>query len=163
MAEQQSAITQEMREQIGKESEPTTYEVDKTAVRMFARAVGHTDQVFYDEEEAKRRGYRSLPAPPGYLGTPIYNPRTTGAEGPGGFTRGPYKRILNGGTEIEYFNAGPADAICAGDVLTARSKIASLSERQGNIGPMLITVSETAYTNQDGKLVAVSRGTIISY
>src|SRR5579885_3812855 len=75
----ENLITEEMKAAIGKESEPTTYEVDKTAVRMFARAVGHTDQVFYDEEEAKRRGYRGLPAPPGYLGTRVYNPKA--AEG----------------------------------------------------------------------------------
>ena len=158
MAEQQSIITDEMRNQIGKEGPPSTLEVDKTAIRMFARAVGHTDPIFYDEDEAKRRGYRSLLAPPGYLGTRVFNPKGGEAEGPGGFTRGPYKRILNGGTEIEYLGD-----VCAGDVLTSRSKIASLDERQGNIGPMLITVSETGYTNQDGKLVAISRGTIISY
>lgn len=157
MAEQQSVITQEMRDQVGKEGPPATHDVDKTAVRMFARAVGHTDPVFYDEEEAKRRGYRSLPAPPGYLGTRVFHP-ATGEDMPGGRRVGPYKRILNGGSEIEYFGD-----VCAGDVLTSRSKIASLSERQGNIGPMLITVSETSYTNQDGKLVAVSRGTLISY
>jgi hypothetical protein len=163
VAEQQSVITPEMREQIGKEGPPSTLEVDKTAVRMFARAVGHTDQVFYDEEEAKRRGYRSLPAPPGYLGTRVYNPKAAETEGPANFTRGPYKRILNGGTEIEYFNTGPADAICAGDVLTATSHIADIQQRQGGIGTMLITITETTYTNQNGKLVAVSRGTIISY
>jgi hypothetical protein len=158
MAEQQSVITQEMRDAIGKEGPPSTLEVDRTSVRMFARAVGHTDPVFYDEDEARRRGYRSLPAPPGYLGTPVYSPRTAGTDVPGGRRLGPYKRILNGGTEIEYFGD-----ICAGDVLTSRTKIASLSERQGSVGPMLITVSETSYTKQDGTLVAISRGTLISY
>ncbi|HZU78003.1 MAG TPA: MaoC family dehydratase N-terminal domain-containing protein [Dehalococcoidia bacterium] len=156
MAEQQSVITQEMRDQIGKEGPPSTLEVDKTAVRMFARAVGHTDPVFYDEAEAKRRGFRSLPAPPGYLGTRVFNP----AQGGEGMPRraGPYKRVLNGGTEIEYF----AD-ICAGDVLTSRSKIASYEETSGRLGPMLITVTESTYTNQDGKVVAVTRNTGISY
>jgi hypothetical protein len=161
MAEQESVITvitQEMRDQVGKEGPPSTLELDKTAVRMFARAVGQTDPVFYDEEEAKRRGYRSLPAPPGYLGTRVFTPGSGEGEMPGGRRLGPYKRILNGGTEIEYFGD-----VCAGDVLTSRTKVASLSERQGNIGPMLITVSETSYTNQDGKLVAVTRGTLISY
>src|SRR5579884_1506681 len=135
MAEQQSVITQEMRDQIGKEGPPSTLEVDKTAVRMFARAVGHTDQVFYDETEAKRRGFRSLPAPPGYLGTPVYDPRTAAAAeaGPGNRRfRSPFKRVLNGGTEIEYL----AD-ICAGDVLMARTKIADISETSGRLGPML--------------------------
>ena len=70
----------------------------------------------------------------------------------------PLKRILNGGTEIEYFGD-----ICAGDVLTARSKIADFQERKGSIGTMLITVTETTYTNQDGKLVASMRGTGIQY
>ncbi len=157
MAEEASVITQEMRDRIGVESPPTHIEVDKTAIRMFARSVGHTDPVFYDEDEAKRRGHRSLPAPPGYLGTPVFTPRPDAASY-GGPRMGPYKRILNGGTEIEHFGE-----ICAGDVLTSRTKVASLTESKGSMGPMLITVSETSYTNQDGKVVAVSRGTLISY
>ena len=44
-----SIITDEMRAIIGKESEPVTVEVDKSAVRMFARAVGYTDLIYYDE------------------------------------------------------------------------------------------------------------------
>lgn len=158
MAEQQSIITQEMRDQIGKEGPPSTLEVDKTAVRMFARAVGHTDPVFYDEDEAKQRGYRSLPAPPGYLGTRVFNPKGGEAEGPGGFTRGPYKRILNGGTEIEYLGD-----ICAGDTLTASSHIADIQQRQGGIGTMVITTTETVYKNQTGQVVAKVRGTGIQY
>jgi hypothetical protein len=154
-----SLITQEMKDAIGVESPPSTLEVDKTAVRMFARAVGQTDPVFYDEDEAKRRGYRSLPAPPGYLGTPIFNPAASDAS----VSRRrnfqtPLKRVLNGGTEVEYYGE-----ICAGDVLTSRSKIAEIVERQGSIGRMLITTTETSYTNQDGKVVAVMRGTGIQY
>ena len=156
MAEQESVITQEMKDAVGREGPPSTLEIDKTSVRMFARSVGHTDPVFYDEEEAKRRGFRSLPAPPGYLGTRVFDPSQTSAGMPQ--RTGPYKRVLNGGTEIEYY-----DTICAGDVLTSRSKIAGYTETKGSIGPMLITVSETSYTNQEGKLVAVSRGTSITY
>jgi acyl dehydratase len=154
-------ISQEMRDAIGVESDPWTVEVDKTAVRMFARSVGHSDPVFYDEAEAKRRGYRSLPAPPAYLGTPIFSPvgsdATFGGRGRRQFQTG-LKRVLNGGTEVEYYGD-----ICAGDTLTARSKIADIVERQGSIGRMLITTTETTYTNQDGKRVAVMRGTGIQY
>ena len=166
MAEE-SIITEEMRSVVGVESEPWTLEVDRTSVRMFARAVGYTDPVFYDEEFARSKGYRSLPAPPHYLGTPIFNPRTSdptfGAPrgsggGPGGGrVRHNLKRVLNGGTEIEYH-----DTIYAGDVLTASSKVADLSERQGSIGRMLITITETTY-RRDGQVVAISRGTAINY
>ena len=157
----QSYITDEMRAAIGVEGEPYTLEVDKTSVRMFARAVGYTDPIFYDEEFAKSKGYRSLPAPPHYLGTPIFIPAASDATS--GAPRGrrrfesPFKRGLNGGTDIEYF-----DTICAGDVLTASSKVASLSERKGSVGPMLITVAETTY-RRDGQVVAIMRGTIINY
>jgi len=167
MAEQQSVITEEMRGAIGVESEPWTLEVDRTTVRMFARAVGYTDPVFYDEALARSLGYRSLPAPPHYLGTPVYNPATV--DPALGFPRQsqwsfqtPYKRMLNGGTDVEYLTTGPADAICAGDVLQATSKVADMVERTGSIGPMLITTTETTF-RRDGKVVAITRGTGIQY
>ena len=156
-----SIITDEMRAAIGIEGEPYTLEVDKLQVRMFARSVGYTDPIFYDEAFAKSKGYRSLPAPPHYLGTPVFNPAASDATfgGPRGrqqFTS-PFTRRLNGGTEIEY-----RDTICAGDVLTAASKVAELQERQGSLGAMLITITETTY-RRGGDVVAISRGTIINY
>jgi len=151
-------ITDEMRAHVGRESEPWICEVDKTSVRMFARAVGHGDPVYYDEEEAHRAGYRSLPAPPGYLGTPIFDPRAAQQRTAGPQPGRPLTRMLNGGTDIEYF----AD-ICAGDVLTARSCVAGYEQRKGSIGDMLITTSKTTYTNQEGDVVAVSTGTLIRY
>ena len=160
----QSVITDKMREAVGKESAPTALEVDKTGCRMFARAVGHTDLIFYDEEYAKSKGHRSTVAPPGFLGTPIFKPRGAGGEGADGAgefiarSEVPYKRVLNGGTEYEYF-----DVICAGDVLTSRSKVTDYSERSGSLGPMLITNRETTYTNQNGTVVAKLRGTVIQY
>jgi acyl dehydratase len=160
MAEQ-SVITDEMRATIGVEGEPYTLEVDKLQVRMFARSVGYTDPIFYDEDFAKSKGYRSLPAPPHYLGTPVYNPATADPTfgGPRGRRQAPspFKRRLNGGTDIEYL-----DTICAGDVLTATSEVSDMVERQGSLGTMLITTTETTY-KRDGKVVAISRGTGIQY
>src|SRR3990170_3015038 len=119
---QASVITDEMRAAIGQESAPVTFEVDKNSCRMFARAVGYSDPVYYDEAAAREAGYRSIPAPPRFLGHPA-----TGPEQPSpvmGFrfeTR--LKRILNGGTEVEYFGD-----VCAGDVLTATARLADLTE-----------------------------------
>jgi MaoC dehydratase-like protein len=164
---EQSVITEEMRASIGVESQPWTVEVEKTGVRMFARAIGYTDPVFYDETFAKSKGYRSLPCPPHFLGTPVFNPNDSDATF-GAPRRGnrdfkiPYTRRLNGGTDIEYFNSGPGDAICAGDVLQVTSRVASFTERTGSLGPMLITVSETVY-RRAGEIVAIGRGTGIAY
>jgi hypothetical protein len=159
MAEPQSSvITDEMRADIGKESEPVTIEVDKTACRMFARSVGYTDPVYYDEEYARSKGYRSIPAPFAFLGHPVYNPNAPQRLGGYFRTDTPFKRVLNGGTDIDYF-----DTVCAGDVLTATSKLADISERQSRLGPMLITVTEFTFRNQDGKVVATMRGTGIQY
>ncbi len=162
-----SVITDEMRAAIGAEGPPMVLEVEKTNCRMFARSVGHTDPIFYDEAAAKARGYRGIVAPPGFLGTPIFRPGS-GAGVPGemggrGFSV-PYKRVLNGGTDYEYFPDAPdGDVICAGDTITARSKIAGFEETSGSLGPMLITRRETTYTNQHGKVVAKMYGTMIQY
>ncbi|MCH7522935.1 MAG: MaoC family dehydratase N-terminal domain-containing protein [Chloroflexi bacterium] len=155
-----SVITDKMRAEIGVESEPVTFEVDKTACRMFARAVGYTDPIYFDEQYAKSKGYRGIPAPVGFLGHVVYNPNEPQSARGGAYIRTdtPFKRLLNGGTDIEYF-----DTVCAGDVLTATSKLIDLSEREGRLGPMLVTVTESTYRNQDGKLVARARGTGIQY
>jgi acyl dehydratase len=167
MAEATTAplITDEMRAQVGKESEPWTLEVDKTAIRMFARSVGHIDPVYYNEAAAKAAGYRSQPCPPGYLGTAIFDPTTSDATfggrrgaGPGPQPSRPLRRVLNGGTEIEML-----EDICAGDVLTATSHLAALEERQGSLGEMLISTNKTVYKNQAGKVVAIVTGTGIRY
>lgn len=164
-AQAEGLITDEMRATIGKRGTPRTSEVDKTMVRLFARSVGHTDAVYYDEAAAKAAGYRSLPCPPGYLGTPIFKPsgmnegnaaqmlRSLGPQ-----PRRPLNRVLNGGTEIEYFGD-----ICAGDTLTAESYTDDLVERKGSLGEMLITTNKTEYKNQDGKVVAIATGTSIRY
>ena len=156
MTAEGSLITDEMRALIGVENPPRRFEVDRTGIRMFARSVGYTDPVFYDPEEAKRRGYRDIIAPPGYLGTPVFNPATDAGprQRPGGLAR-----ALNAGNEYEYY-----DVITAGDVLEARSKIANMVERSGSIGQMLITTTETLYTRlSDGKAVAKAVNTGISY
>ena len=162
-----SVITEEMQSAVGVEGAPVVLEVEKANCRMFARAVGHTDPIFYDESAAQARGYRSIVAPPGFLGTPVFS--SGGAQAAPGEAGGrrfsvPYKRVLNGGTEYEYFPDPPdGDAICAGDTITSRTKIAGFEETEGSLGPMLITSRETTYTNQDGKIVAKLYGTMIQY
>ena len=159
--EQQSLITDEMRANIGKEGPPSTLEVEKTGIRMFARAVGHTDQIYFDEAYAKSKGHRSLVAPPAYFGTAIYNPQR-GTQTGGGNQTGPGGRVmrgLDGGREFDYTGV----EICAGDTLTAVSKTVDISERESRLGMMMITRRQTTYTNQNGEVVCRAYGTTLQY
>jgi acyl dehydratase len=164
MADASFEITDEMRAHIGKESPPWTYEVTTTSVRMFARGVGYTDPVYYDVEAARKAGYRSLPAPPTYLGTPVFIPGKSSDTFSGPIEGGPrlshgLPGLLDGGTETEYF-----EVICAGDTLTVVSRLAALDVRESrSLGKMLITTTETSYTNQEGQIVAIQRGQAIFY
>jgi acyl dehydratase len=157
-------ITEEMRAQIGTESPPWTYEVTTTSVRAFARGVGYTDPVYYDVDQARKAGYPNLPAPPCYLGTPVFIPGRSSDtfSGPmqtSGRLNIPLKGLLDGGTETEYL-----EGICAGDTLTAVQKLANLEVRESrSLGKMLIVTNETTYKNQHGNVVATPRSQAIFY
>ena len=159
MTQTTSLITDEMRAVIGREGDPVVHEVDNTGCRQFARSVGYTDPIFYEEAAAKARGYRAVVAPPGFLGHPVIIPGKTAPRGPeaAGF-KTDLKRVLNGGTDYEYL-----DDVCAGDTITATMKISDIAEREGRLGPMLVVSTETAYKNQHGKTVCIMRGGFIRY
>jgi acyl dehydratase len=157
-AEEQAAVD-EMKKQVGTPSEPTTYEVTSTDIRLFARAVGYRNPIYYDEEAAKQQGHRALPAPPGYQGRPIFNPTREGRGGGGGPRSSAFPRNLNGGTEVE-----PIKQIYAGDVLAGVTTITSVELLPSRAyGRMVVRQTETVFTNQAGEVVAKTRGTGISY
>jgi len=150
-------LTPEIKALIGEEWPPVIYEVDRTSIRMWARAVGLEDPVFYDEQVARSRGYERLPAPPGFLGVPRWAP---GEPEPGPPIRGLHPeltRSLNGGTEFEY-----RAPVLAGDELVATTRIADVRQRTGSLGDMLIFSRETAY-RRGPDVVAIMRATVINY
>src|SRR5215510_15680283 len=95
------ALTDEMKTAIGSHGPTTVYEVTTQGIRTFARAVGYRDPVFYDEDEARKRGHPALLAPPGFLGMPRFNPFAPRMEGRMPAFRSPFRRVLNGGTRVE--------------------------------------------------------------
>jgi hypothetical protein len=161
----QIEITGEMKAQIGQQSPPWDYEVTTTSVRAFARGVGYSDPVYFDEAVARTAGYRSLPAPPTYLGTPIFLPGRSSdtfsrpTEGQPAIDHG-LAGLLDGGTETETFRQ-----ICAGDTLAVVVSITGLEVRDSKaLGQMLIMTSETTFTDRtSGELAAVQHGQAIFY
>jgi acyl dehydratase len=158
----ESVITDEMRKSIGIESEPTIVEIEKEPIRRIAAAMGNTNPLHYDEEYAKKHGFRSIVAPPGY--NPLYSfpiktgePQEVGQE-VGKEIRSKFSRGLNGGGEYEFFQP-----IQAGDILSITHRTSDIYERNGRAGKMVFIVSETICRNLKGETVLIIRNTGIRY
>ena len=152
-----SLLTEDIKALVGRPWPPITYEVDRTGIRAWARAVGYDDPVYYDESVAQERGYPRLPAPPGFLGVPRFRP---GEPEPGPPIRGLHpelQRSVNGGTELEYHST-----VFAGDELLATPFIVDIKERRGSLGQMLILTREVRFTRH-GDPVATLTATVINY
>ncbi len=153
-----SMITEEMRKSIGVESAPTIVEIEKEPIRRFAAAMGNPNPLHYDEEYAKQHGFRSIVAPPGFNPRYFFPIKVGPSEDAGDRIRPRSTRGLNGGGEYELFQP-----VQAGDVLSITSRISDIYERDGRVGKMLFTVSETVCRNLKGEIVLIIRSTGIRY
>lgn len=144
-------VTDEARKQIGKVSEPRTYEVERGAIRRFAEAIGDPSPLFNDEHAARKSRFGGMIAPPTFC-------RSMGAAIPDVKLDMPTFRGLDGGSDWEYLMP-----IRVGDRITVQSKLADLREADGRLGPMVFTVVETTYTNQYGEVCVIQRSTGIRY
>jgi hypothetical protein len=158
-------ITDAMRAVIGVESDPYPVEFTSTGIRAFARGVGYDDLVYYDVAAAKAAGYANLPAPPCYLGIPIFipgesdptygNPRQGGARLDHGL-----KNVLDGGTDVTY-NRVPV----AGETLMSTSQVAGLEVKESKgIGRMLVVTTQGTFRHPDtGEIYMTTRGQGLFY
>ena len=131
---------------VGKEGAPATIHVDKSRIRQFARSVGLTDAAYFDEAEAKRRGYPSLIGPP-TLPIALGQDADPGA-GSMPQVKWDVRKLLHEGTEIIYDRP-----IFAGDVLTMKGSLKSIGTREGKNGVRTIYTMETAFYDPQGKRV----------
>ncbi len=155
---------------IGKSIGVVACEVEKGSIKRFADAVGETNPLYWDEEYAAKSRYGSIIAPPGFFGWPVKLPRgmtfqrPTDISDPPGATdamrvalaKAGYANVLDGGIEYEFFLP-----VHAGDVLSAKSIIKDIREREGKTGKMAFIVIETAYHNKKNELAAIARATAI--
>jgi acyl dehydratase len=138
---------------IGRSTGVTTSEVEKGRLRFFAKAIGETDPVYFDEVAARAAGYKALPVPPTFLvclESEGRNPQAI-VEDVMGFDLG---RILHAEQEFDYHRMA-----FAGDVLTFETRIVDVYEKKG--GTLQFVVQETRVTNQDGEHVADIRSSLV--
>jgi acyl dehydratase len=153
-----SIITDEMRKSIGIESEPTIVDIEKEPIRRFAAAMGNPNPLHYDEEYAKQHGFRSIVAPPGFNPSYFFPIKVAEPQEEAREIRSKFTRGLNGGGEYEFFQP-----IQAGDILSITRRTSEIYERDGRVGKMLFTVSETVCRNLKGEIVLIIRNTGIRY
>ena len=148
-----SIMTDQIRKAKGKEFGPFVYEVEKGAIKRIAEAVGDPNPLWQDEEHGRRSRYGTIVASPTFLFTLRFDEVTKHIEE----LECPLKDVLNGGSEIEYF-----EPIRPGDVITVRAKLADVQERVGK-RTMLIFAIDLTYENQKGALLAKHRFNFIRY
>lgn len=143
---------EELRKLIGTEGQPVVIEIEKGMIRKFAEAIEDPNPLWQDEEYARKSRYGGLVAPPEILCSVMFSGGASRPEIPL-----PYKRILDGGGEWEFFLP-----LKPGDVITSVTKFADVYMREGKAGKMIFQVFETIHRNQRGEIVAKSRGTLIN-
>jgi acyl dehydratase len=130
----------------GKTYPPFEYEVGKEKIKEYAWAVGESNPVYFDREQAKAAGFRDVPAPPMFA--VVYS---AGAVGPGildpevGIN---FAMMVHGGQEFVW-----GEPVVAGDTITTEATVKDIYERGG----MGFYVFESVSRNQDGQEVV--RGT----
>jgi len=159
-----SLMTDEIRSWIGRETPSWTIAVSRLDVQRFAVATDDLNPLYLDEEKAQQSVYGGLIAPPLFYMAPLTEPKPESELRPDGL---PYKgkfpipptslpRLMDGGTDIEFFQP-----IRVGDVLTGRSKIVDIYQKEGRSGALIFVVRETTFTNQRGEVVLIEKGASI--
>jgi hypothetical protein len=164
MPETETLVTPEMEERKGVwANERVSYPVSESDIRKWAIAVywGETPpRLYWDEEYAKGTRWGGIIAPQDF--NPFAWAVPMGAVKPSGAVPGQETR--KGGNVM---NGGQADTFGVpmrpGDVITARTRLASWEERTGRNGLTLFTYTETEWRNQNGELVKTRISTGIRY
>lgn len=137
---------------VGKEYAPFTVEIEKGRIRFFARSIGETNPVYFDESQARAAGFHSIPVPPTF-------PFTISMDANQSFMvlddLGVDKtRSMHGEQSFTYHGE-----ICAGDVITGRQKVVDMYDKKG--GALVFVVTETRLENQNREHVCDLRTTIV--
>jgi acyl dehydratase len=132
---------------------PYQFHVERGKIREFADAVGDPNPVYRDPAYAAQLGFAGVLAPPTLLRTFLYEPKTASDA----LKVADWSYIVHGEQEFEYFAP-----VMAGDLLTARERIVSITEKASRrAGKLQIAVIETTFHNQRGEKVQVARRTLV--
>jgi acyl dehydratase len=137
----------------GRTFPPYEFRVERGKIKEFADAIGDPNPLYRDPDHAARTPFGAIVAPPTFLRTFLYEPRTASEA----LKVRDWSYIVHGEQEFEYLAP-----IRAGDVLTAQDRIVSITEKESRrAGKLQIAVIETVFHNQRGEKVQVARRTLV--
>jgi hypothetical protein len=121
---------------------PEVYEIEKGMVRKFVEAIEDPNPRWQDVTPPT---FPAALIPTGLIHR-LFNAKS------------PLKRVLNGGSELEYLQP-----IKVGDIISVTDTLTRLRQVPGAEGPTLFMFTEMTYTNQRGELVIKGKNTYIRY
>ena len=136
---------------IGMAFPPLHVTAEAGQLRFFAKAIGETNPIYFDEAAARDAGHHTLPLPPTFLfSLELARPASNWREEAGI----ELARVLHGEQQFTYHRMA-----YAGDTLTFESKITDVYEKKG--GALSFLVRESRVTNQRGEHVADVRNVLV--
>lgn len=137
---------------IGTVLQDFTVEVEKGRLRLFAKAIGETNPIFFDEAAAQAAGYPSIVSPPTFIyclseDVPDPNKAMTvlGLD--------PTK-ALHATQKIRHLRP-----VCAGERLRGKTILKDYFEKKG--GALKFVISETVFLDAENRPVASLETTVV--
>jgi hypothetical protein len=150
--------------------------LERDTLRRFVQAIMDTDPLYLDQVYAAKTKFGGTVAPPLY---PVHafrpapggpdpldllhdDPDADGSGGNDGMYFGlapiesPFRRLLNGGNEIEFFRC-----LEIGERCVANARYADVRLKEGKGGMLLLVVVETTFTTEAGERLLINRQTLI--
>ena len=140
------------RSKIGYKFSSFQVELEKGRLRLFAKAIGETNPVYFDESAARDAGYRSMLMPPTFpfsLGREIADPTDTLT-----LLNIDLASVLHGQQKFRYYAS-----ICAGDILCGQKQVVDIYDKKN--GTLEFVEVKTEFCDQTGELLCEAVQTII--
>ena len=137
---------------IGKNYGSVIFSVTDQRLKLFAKATGQTDPIFFDHDTAIEKGYNGVVCPPTFL-------IVVGMEQKNPFQflndlKIKIERMLHAGQEFLY-----EEMVCVGDTLTMDTEIVNMYDKKD--GLLQFCTLESRFINQNSTHVATLKNTIV--
>lgn len=146
------AIPTTLRKRLGKPMDPLCFEVEKGTIRRFARAIGETNPIHFDEDAAKASGYPGLIAPVTFPCALQYFESVLEV------LEINSSAIMHAEEEYEYFKP-----VFAGDMIEVTHTLVDAYEKQAPNGLLVFVVIETRGADRKSKPVFKGRRVLVEF